>query len=295
MKYNTTDFSELEEVLDNPHVYGGYLVSLCPFHSERRPSFFVYPDWYKCLSCGAQGPTNQLLKRLGKIERIISVRAKEYYGSSNPFSGWLRDKTLRQTLKMGWETINNNPGMGNYIVKDRGIDEPYRKLLGIGYLDDWYTIPIRNQRGTIISAIARKGRDNPATSKYVLPYGTDPHLLYFPNLNRVKRAEYLLITFGILDAVVLAMLGEPAASTISGKRLSNLSVARFRIPIMLIPDQHEEIDGLSILPELGWRGVMPSSLRLDWPDGCKDINEIWVKDRNLCREFVRRLTNEISK
>lgn len=287
---SSVDWSSIYDALDNPHQYEGYISSRCPFHDDSRPSFFVYNDWYKCLSCGAQGPTSQLLQRLGKIVRSPRRKDSSYTGPINPFSMWLKTMTLKTALKAAWQTINQNPGMGNYITKDRGIAEPYRKLLGIGYIDDWYTFPIRNKSGTIISAVARKGRDNHSTSKYVLPNGTNPNILYVPNWNRVRNADYLILTFGILDAVVLAMLGEPAASTISGKQLNKIALVQFRKPILLIPDRQEEQNGLELVQKLGWRGQL---VKADWPENCKDINDIWVKDRKLCKGFVNKLTAQI--
>jgi hypothetical protein len=199
---------------------------------------------------------------------------------------------LKQTLKIAWATINQNPGMGNYITQDRGIEEPYRKTLGIGYIDDWYTIPIRDRNGIIITAVARKGRDNPSQSKYVLPNGTNPNILYIPNWHKVRDANYLIVTFGILDAIVLAILGEPSASTITGKRLSKMSFAQFRLPILLIPDRKEEQDGLAEAQKLGWRG---QSVRVQWPEDCNDINDIWMKDKQLCRDFIKELTHGLNR
>lgn len=284
---SSVDLYEIFETLDMAKQYDGYVVARCPFHSDMRPSFFVYPDWYRCVSCGANGPTDTLLRKLGKVERSLSPH-KEQISSDNPFTAWMRYRTLRQVLKTAWETINNNPGLGKYIVEDRGIDEFYRHKLGIGYMDDWYTIPIRNRNGIIISAVARRGRDNKSQSKYVLPNGTDPNILYIPNRKRVRDANYLLVTFGILDAITLAIIGEPAASTITGKKLNKASFTRFRIPILLIPDRREEQDGLSEARKLGWRG---KSKTLHYPEGCNDINDIWVKDRQLCTNIVKEITH----
>ncbi len=34
---------------------GRHLVSRCPFHGEKTPSFYVYPDHFHCFGCGAHG------------------------------------------------------------------------------------------------------------------------------------------------------------------------------------------------------------------------------------------------
>ena len=289
---NSVDLSSIADVLDNVHQYEGYIASSCPFHDDLKPSFFVYFDWYRCLACGANGPTSTLLARLGKIDRVPSpARARKTSIDTNPFSTWIKHWTLKHFLKIAWQTINENSGLGNYITQDRGIEEPYRRKLGIGYIDDWYTIPIRNRHGIIVSAIARKGRDNSSQSKYVLPHGTNPNTLYIPNWKRVRDTKYLIITFGILDAITLAIIGEPAASTITGKQLSPVSVSRFQMPILIIPDHQEEADGLIAAQKLGWRGQYKT---LHYPDRCKDINDIWVKDKQLCRDIVKDITSGLT-
>jgi hypothetical protein len=181
--------------------------------------------------------------------------------------------------------------MGRYIVRERGVFEPYRKRLGIGYMDDWYTIPITDRHGQVVSAVARKGRDNPSFNKYVLPNGTDPNLLYVPNWSLVRKAPYLILTFGILDAIVLAMLGQPAASTLTGLRINKAALASFRKPILVIPDQREEGAGLSLIQHLGWRGTL---VRVRWPDNCKDINDIWVRDPERCRALVQEIAHGVT-
>jgi DNA primase len=40
-------------------------VGLCPFHTERTPSFFVFPDnHYKCFGCGASGDCIDFVQKL---------------------------------------------------------------------------------------------------------------------------------------------------------------------------------------------------------------------------------------
>jgi len=67
---------------------GRELVGLCPFHSEKTPSFYVVPDkgFYHCYGCGAHGTTIDYIMRvrgLGFIEAVTEIlglpaqRAKE--------------------------------------------------------------------------------------------------------------------------------------------------------------------------------------------------------------------------
>lgn len=50
--------------------------TLCPFHEEKTPSFFIYPDnSYHCFGCGAHGNAiDFLMKKLGySFEHTCSI------------------------------------------------------------------------------------------------------------------------------------------------------------------------------------------------------------------------------
>ncbi len=48
---------------------GGRLVGLCPFHDEKTPSFFIFPDnRFKCFSCNERGDAVDFLQRLHGLD-----------------------------------------------------------------------------------------------------------------------------------------------------------------------------------------------------------------------------------
>ena len=59
-------------------LYGG----LCPFHSEKTPSFYVYPDTqsFYCFGCGAGGDAINFAKKINSIDygeavKMLAARA----------------------------------------------------------------------------------------------------------------------------------------------------------------------------------------------------------------------------
>jgi len=48
---------------------GGRWVGLCPFHDEKPPSFFIFPDnRFKCFSCNERGDAVDFLQRLHGLD-----------------------------------------------------------------------------------------------------------------------------------------------------------------------------------------------------------------------------------
>jgi hypothetical protein len=48
---------------------GGRWVGLCPFHDEKTPSFFIFPDnRFKCFSCNERGDAVDFLQRLHGLD-----------------------------------------------------------------------------------------------------------------------------------------------------------------------------------------------------------------------------------
>ena len=46
----------IENFLETPRMCGQYISSLCPFHQEKTPSFFIFSsNRFKCFGCGEHG------------------------------------------------------------------------------------------------------------------------------------------------------------------------------------------------------------------------------------------------
>jgi hypothetical protein len=146
--------------------------------------------------------------------------------------------------------------------------------LGIGLLENWVTFPIR-KRGTnkIIGAIARAGDGNSSPAKYVIPPGQDQNFLYVPSWKRIEKKKVVYLTFGIIDAVSLYLMGVASISTTCGMRMDVSYLDQIRKRIIFIPDKGEEDKAQKFASKLGWRGGV---MRCNYPEGIKDVNEIFV-------------------
>jgi hypothetical protein len=59
---------------------GKLWVAACPFHGERSPSFYVYPDCYHCFGCGAHGDVFEWLRT---SRRMTFPAAVAYLGGQS--------------------------------------------------------------------------------------------------------------------------------------------------------------------------------------------------------------------
>ena len=255
------DLDEIALNLDNATRYTNYVVALCPFHSEHRPSFFVYEDWYRCESCGANGPTKKLLSILNKT--IVASSPATHF--RNPFTGWLQDRSLGKTLKLAWKNLPS------IYLRKRGVSDQNQKMLGLGVLDTWITFPIRNSRNKIIGAVARRNEGSKSNAKYITPAGQDPHLLYVPSWERLEKRKNIYITFGMLDAVLLYTIGAASISTTTGMKMDISYLEPIRKRFIFIPDQGEEEAAQKFASKMGWRGGV---MRCNYPVGLKDPADV---------------------
>ena len=181
----------LHEYMGGEH-YGHYLAVRCPFHGDQHPSMMVYEDTYSCKACGAHGYTENLLRKVqgGSFTQFYSALAEVGDPSlPNPFRTWLQAATLPKVLKGAWEFANNNPHTLGYLHLTRGIPERVRHALGIGLRDDFYTFPVLDAQRKVCGAFVRSGPNLP-TSRYFVPKGQDPNLLYVPDWRRVATGTY---------------------------------------------------------------------------------------------------------
>ena len=249
------------------HRYERYVAAHCIFHDDHKPSLFIYDDRYFCASCGARGTTKSLLKRLGTIpERILAGTTRI---SRNPFTRWIEQFGSIQNV------CNQAKRQSAYLV-ERGIPKEVQRTLKIGILEDWIIFPITNHFEEIIGAVARRGKENPSKSKYILPRGQSPQLLYVPSWKAVKEHREVFVTFGIIDALTLFILGKAACSTTTGQHINVEAFSGFKGKLIFIPDELEEKSAYDISCKLGLRGSVKV---LPYPYGTKDCNEWFMQDK----------------
>lgn len=136
--------------------------ALCPFHTEKTPSFMVNPERqiFKCFGCGRGGDIFKFLQEIDNLEfpealRILAKRAgielKEYRPSPQ---AKLREKVYNaQALaakfyaSVLWEHQAGQPALA--YLKKRGLTPSTVKAWGLGYAP--------NQWEIVTKALAAKG------------------------------------------------------------------------------------------------------------------------------------------
>lgn len=280
----TDILNDIAAKLDGVRVYDTYLASLCPFHTENRPSFIVHERFYECLSCNAKGTTKSLLKHLSGEPDKVSIHSD----FRNPFTKWLKSQSLGEILKTAWQNNKRRPSI---YLKNRGIPDKKQIELGLGLLDDWITFPIRNNEGKITGAVARVNEGNLSPSKYVVPAGQDPNLIYVPDWK--IKSRYVYCCFGIIDAISMCLNNVFTFSTTSGKRLGDISVLdSFRTRIIFLPDRGEEGEAIKIAAQLGWRGHCP---KMHWPDDAKDVNDVFIRYPEMIVKAVQDNESKLAR
>lgn len=266
---------EIYQYLENPQRYERYIASLCPFHDDYRPSFFVYPDSYRCSACEVRGKTKQLLNDLKNRKFGVSLEKREKTFHS-PWALWEgRYGHIDNIIYNAHRNLLDH-NKTSYLYK-RGITMKTINALKIGWMDDWITFPIFDASEEIISGVARAGETNKSTAKYCLYPNTSPTTLYVPDWKMVQCHSKMYLVYGIIDAVTLYQLGYAAASTVTGKRVDPSAFDTIRKKIIILPDDGEELDATWLASRLGWRGDV---MTIDYPAGTKDCNDLLVKQKD---------------
>ena len=128
---------------------GSTLVGLCPFHSEKTPSFTVYPKTqsFYCFGCGAGGDAVTFIKNIEHLDYIDAVKfLADKAGLQMPDTNF--DDTLSKTKRKIYEInrlaakffhaclYDKNSKIAQEYYKNRNISESTITKFGLGYAPD---------------------------------------------------------------------------------------------------------------------------------------------------------------
>ena len=126
---------------------GRYLVGLCPFHSEKSPSFYVYPQnqSFYCFGCGAGGDVITFIRRIENLEYMEAVKLlADRCGLGLPMdSGQSDERSMlkkrvleinRESARFFHSCLMSEQGRQAYeYLISRGRDRKTIRHFGLGY------------------------------------------------------------------------------------------------------------------------------------------------------------------
>ena len=128
---------------------GKNLKGLCPFHSEKTPSFTVYPDSnsYYCYGCGSGGDVVTFVKNIENLDYVEALKLlADRAGVTIPESGYddsmfkLKAKLYeinREAAKFYYNYMFTKEGMWAYkYLTDRGLTKETITHFGLGCAPD---------------------------------------------------------------------------------------------------------------------------------------------------------------
>jgi hypothetical protein len=259
-----------------------YIVALCPFHDDRKPSILIYGDgWFTCLGCGRKGTWDTLHRKMNGVDVIIRPELDTRWQGPN-----IKKYDPEELAFVANEDLMNFPSY-NWYLKLRGL-EGRIETCQLGYWKGWYTIPMFDNDGQFQNLVLRAA-PHIEKSSGLRYWFTGKASLYVPDWHKVNTSPYVFLVFGMLDALTLSELGFAAVTAGGTQNLRTEWLEDIRKPILVIPDQDEEPLAQKIISKLGWRGKM---VRLPYRDGMKDPNDFLSRGKG--QELGIFLTNTVS-
>lgn len=255
-----------------------YFSMRCPFHEDESPSLLVYHDGFQCraASCGQRGSLASLWDEMqgdiaAPITQVTShIRWGEILGE---------DKRPTERFICEAEDAAQFPDVAAWYGR-RGLGDMVERCR-LGWWRGWFVTPVFDQDGKPLRVVLRAGESIVAPERYRISPG--PAVLYVPDWGLLStKPEYLVVPFGVYDALSAAALRFPAATPLTGCQVPSGLLDPFRRRIYVIPDaeppeEREKARGLAV--DLGWRGHLAE---MEYPAGCKDLNDFLQQGKADC-------------
>jgi DNA primase len=150
---------------------GNDLVGLCPFHTEKTPSFHVHPDkgFFKCFGCGAGGDVIAFLSKLEYLSfpdavRVLAQKAGVELEPETPQAQRVRSEReaiyeANRIATAFFERMLREPGgaQARAYCERRGISAASIEKFHLGYAPDaWNALTDELRRSNVELPIAEK-------------------------------------------------------------------------------------------------------------------------------------------
>ena len=133
---------------------------LCPFHSEKTPSFVVYPETqsFYCFGCGAGGDVITFIKKISNLDyveavKLLAGRAGMPLPEEDDKVGRLRSRVLginRAAARFFYEQLNadtEGSQAARAYWRGRGLSDSTIRRFGLGYAPNDFSAMRRHLRG----------------------------------------------------------------------------------------------------------------------------------------------------
>lgn len=258
---------------------GANYVGLCPFHNEKTPSFTVSESKgiYKCFGCGASGDAIAFLnehQNLNYIEAIKWLAEKYHIPIEHEQKEFI--KPVPRLEKLSKETIQyfEHRGISNNTLLRFNVTETIEwmpkankevRAICFNYYQDDQLINIKFRSKDKDFKLSKSAK------------------LIFYNLDSIKDEDWCVIVEGEIDAMSLHECGiYSVVSVPNGAEHKNLNYLDHcwqyfenKNKIILFTDNDEP--GNRLRDELARRIGKDKCYKIEYPQGCKDANEVLVR------------------
>jgi DNA primase len=274
----TIQYNDFLSSIDRAEDKGRYITGLCPFHSDSSPSLLIFKDgWWRCLGCGKNGAWIDLWNKIKG--QPVHIQAEKKTRWSGPL---LNGESLDDIYYQSHLDLLNYPSLGWYITETRKLQDRIEPC-EIGYRDGWYTVPVFDIDHTMKTVVFRAAPHVQEVTGMKYWCNARPPVMYVPDWRLYESGDFLVVCFGIFDALAISDLRYPVVTSTAGKDTFKADwLMLVRKPIYIIPDSGEEDTAIRLANNLGWRGHV---IKLNYPVGSKDPADYF---KNGKKEELRR-------
>lgn len=267
---------------------GVNLVGLCPFHNEKSPSFKVSAtkNIYKCFGCGKSGDSIEFLMEHLKISYLDAIKnLADFYKielveeKNEPVKVYTKPVLKQGQISAKWLQYFSDRGITGSTLADFKISMVSEWMPKAGAQVD--TICFNYFRsGELINVKYRADNKDFKLSK-------DAELIFY-NLDSIAGKETVVITEGeidclsvyqVVDKKQVAVISVPNGATNGSQRLDYLGncFEAFKSVKNIVLMLDGDAPGLALRDELARRFGFDKCLKVEYPEGCKDANDVLMK------------------